>query len=210
MSDDIRKLLDRTLAEVGELYEFYVHAMWAFHVADQDQVNSPSSILVFLSDFGLEDSAMGGEKLRKRILKYEDDLRVLVFVQLVTRFEEFFFRLMEILLAERPERLPKDKKIKYGEIVGCTDFRELLERLIARELNDLKYMSVADWIERLKDMVNIDCPSLEETETVAEIKASRDLIIHNSGIINETYIRKAGSRARGKIGGSVRLSLPYL
>lgn len=42
-----------------------------------------------------------------------------------------------------------------------------------------------------------------------EIKATRDIIVHNLGIINETYIEKAGVSSRGNLGDAIRVDTSY-
>jgi len=208
MSSQISELRDRTLAGINELYEFYGCTLWAYHVSDKVQQHSPSSILLFHSDIGLEDSVV--EDYRNRLPKFSDELQSLVFVQLLTKFEAFFFDLLKILLIQRPVRLPKKRTISYGEVVECDDLNELLGRLVAKDLNELKYQPVKDWFEKLQEIVNISPPSEQQIVRLAEMKASRDLIVHNSGIINEIYIKKVGEAARGRLGDLIAMATPYL
>jgi len=42
-----------------------------------------------------------------------------------------------------------------------------------------------------------------------ESKATRDLIVHNSGIINKIYLEKAGTVARGKSGEKIVIDKKY-
>ncbi|CAO3941605.1 hypothetical protein [Achromobacter mucicolens] len=42
-----------------------------------------------------------------------------------------------------------------------------------------------------------------------EIKASREIIIHNNGRINKLYVEKAGEKARGKIGDELTVDHAY-
>ena len=208
MNSKMLQLRDKTIAEIGELYEFYELTLWAYLVSDKVQQSSPSSILFFPSDAGLEDSSV--EDYRERLPKCSQELMNLVFIQLLSKFEAFFFDLLKILLTERPVRLPKDKKITYGAIVECGDLNELLEKLVAKELNELKYRPVKDWFEQLQKIVHISSPSEKQIDSLVEMKASRDLIIHNSGIINEVYIRKVGAFGRGRLGETISLPERYL
>ena len=45
---------------------------------------------------------------------------------------------------------------------------------------------------------------------MAEIKASRDILAHNRGVVNQTYLEKAGSRSRYKLGQRLEVPEPYL
>lgn len=42
-----------------------------------------------------------------------------------------------------------------------------------------------------------------------ECKATRDIIVHNAGIINKIYIEKTGSNARGIIGEEIVIDKLY-
>ena len=42
-----------------------------------------------------------------------------------------------------------------------------------------------------------------------EIKASRDIIVHNSGTINRLYVDKAGLKGRGNVGEALKIDYQY-
>ncbi len=45
----------------------------------------------------------------------------------------------------------------------------------------------------------LECPRLAGFEVSPEA-ATRDLVVHNSGVTNELYLQKAGKKARGALG----------
>jgi hypothetical protein len=57
--------------------------------------------------------------------------------------------------------------------------------------------------------VKLGYPTADEIEQPAEIKASRDILVHNKGIANGAYVSKSGSRARVRDGEMVRISEKY-
>ncbi len=65
---------------------------------------------------------------------------------------------------------------------------------------------MADWFAYFEKLAKLGCPTAGEIEHLAEIKASRDILVHNKGIVNATYVSKAGSRARFRDGE--RLEIP--
>ena len=192
------------------LHAFYILSLYAWHVAVKNERTAPSTFLIHSSDIGLADWHVDHREFVARVPKHEYDLMGIVLVQIVTSFEAFFFSLLETLLIERPERLPKEKKIEYGEILGCNDFDEVIEKVVERELHELKFKSVSAWFEKLRGMVKMKCPNETEIPLLAEIKATRDLLIHNSGLVNKIYIKKAGDLARGKLGKPISMSDKYL
>lgn len=75
-----------------------------------------------------------------------------------------------------------------------------------KEFNELKYERLSEWFAYFNRLARLGCPPTEDIDKLAEIKASRDIFVHNNGIVNETYVAKAGNLARGTVGQ--RLDIP--
>lgn len=63
-------------------------------------------------------------------------------------------------------------------------------------LNELAYKSPQEFSEALNSLLSInllECPAFHK---YMELKATRDIYIHNRGVANEIYLRKAGNHAR--------------
>jgi hypothetical protein len=56
----------------------------------------------------------------------------------------------------------------------------------------------------------LGCPSEDEIVRLAEVKASRDVLVHNQGVVNSIYRDRAGGLARFPAGQSLEISEPYL
>jgi hypothetical protein len=82
--------------------------------------------------------------------------------------------------------------------------------MIERELNELKYQQIDKWFSYLVNLVNKTSPDAHTLGQLAEAKATRDLLVHNNGVVNKIYMRKAGINARAKIGERIPLSGTYL
>jgi len=82
--------------------------------------------------------------------------------------------------------------------------------VVSRELLSIAYKRPVDWFEYLNGRVDLGCPSPDQIKDLAEIKASRDLLIHNRGIVNRAYLNKAGDRARFTDGDRLNIPEPYL
>jgi hypothetical protein len=135
-----------------------------------------------------------------------------VFQHFVSLFEDFVFELLRLWLTAFPAGIPnKDKKpIDLALVIDAADKDAILGFVIDRELNALRYERPTAWFKYLNDRVKLGCPNDEQIERLAEIKASRDLLIHNRGIVNETYIQKADARVRYKLGQRLEIPEPYL
>ena len=131
------------------------------------------------------------------------------FQQQIALFEYFVFDAVRLVLCDEPKRLPANKKVDLAVITSATTREQIIQDLVERELNELRYKGVGDWFAYLEQYVNGVAPSAEVTSQIAEAKATRDLLVHNRGVINEVYLRKAGQLARGKIGEVVPMPPEY-
>ena len=61
----------------------------------------------------------------------------------------------------------------------------------------------------MSKIVKLGCPTDGEIERIAEMKAARDLLIHNLGIVNKTDLDKAGTKARYAVGDKVVIDSLY-
>jgi len=130
------------------------------------------------------------------------------FQHLLSLFEDYFFGLVRSWLFAHPANLSK-KQIELGTILKSPDKNAIIMAVVDTELNALNYKSVSDWFNYLRGLVKLSCPSAEEIEKLTEIKASRNIIVHNNGIANEIYVRKAGKLARCKDGEILEIPEPY-
>jgi len=83
-----------------------------------------------------------------------------------------------------------------------------LDQVIKRRLNEVSYASPKEYLEYLGKIAGIDTTDSAFLNFI-EIKATRDLLIHNSGIINEIYLSKSGGKKRGKIGDMILIDAKY-
>jgi len=60
----------------------------------------------------------------------------------------------------------------------------------------------------MKKVLDVEISNTLRDEWI-EMKATRDLIAHNSGIISDVYIKKAGKLARGHSGEKIKIDKAY-
>ncbi len=155
------------------------------------------------------DAAGLGRLAQKYIAGY---LAESVFQIQVALFEDFFFGLLGLWLTAYPDGIPdKGKKaVDLGTILDAPNKPAILQAVVDRELDGLKYKRPAAWFRYLDDRVKLGGPTDEQVERLAEIKASRDILVHNRGVVHEVYLDKAGPRARSGLGDRVEIDEPYL
>src|SRR5208283_2381144 len=137
-----------------------------------------------------------------------DYLMSSTFQHFVSLFEDFFFELLRSWLAAYPASLSK-KQVEISAVLKAPDKSAIVLTVVDKELNELKYERLADWFAYLERLTNLGCPTADEIEKLAEIKASRDILVHNNGIANATYVSKPGNWAKYKDGERLKIPEQY-
>lgn len=205
LADDIRKLgTDARAALVSASnYHYQSIAIW-------DQATSDIAAGRRFSIHNQVTGAVADQaEIAPLIPDYVDDyLKPATFQQLITIFETYFFDLLSLWLAAHPGILLR-KQVDLETVLAAPDRAAVLQGVIDRELNDVKYRRVADWFDYLRKLVSVPGPSDDEVGGLAEAKAGRDILVHNKGIVNAVYVAKAGAKARYVPGDILELPDPY-
>ena len=135
-------------------------------------------------------------------------LATFTFRQFVSTFEMVLFRFLHRLLLHNPRQFGQSP-VPFEVILNARDREEIISGVILKQLNDLKYEQLREWFAALNKAVKLGCPAKDEIERLAEIKATRDVLEHNAGVVNETYVRKAGRKARYSPGDHVEIDDTY-
>ena len=130
------------------------------------------------------------------------------FQQFVSIFESYLVDLLRLWLTAYPNSLG-GKTVNFRAVLEAADKDAVTAFVVGEELNHVSYKKPADWFAYLNDKVDLGCPSDAEIARIVEAKATRDLLVHNRGIANPTYVGKAGPSARWAIGDRVKILEPY-
>ncbi len=209
LADQIRDLSDRTQSDLAASRDYLEHtkALWRLveEIADQGQaVEFPlprSGTTMTASEMAALAEGYVGRYLNES-----------VFQHFIALFEDFVFELLRHWLSAYPGGIPNkaEKKVDLAMVIDAPDRESILQFMIARELNALKYERPKTWFRYLNDRVKLGGPTDEQIDRLAEIKASRDILAHNRGVVNQTYLEKAGKYARYNLGQRLEIPEPYL
>lgn len=145
---------------------------------------------------------------RYRFLAFQQ-LAVNGLVQLVTIIEAMLGDVIRAIVLKYPHKLGSKRTMPLQAILESSSIEELHLRATDALLNELAYKSPSEFAELAASLLSInllECPAFHK---YMEIKASRDIFIHNRGIANEIYQRKAGSHVRARSGMNLPADTVY-
>jgi hypothetical protein len=131
------------------------------------------------------------------------------FGEFVSIFERFLGDFVRVWLRAYPQNLLATEPVPVDVILEANDKSAITEYLIDRAIIGLLYRKPVDWFAFVEKRLKLGCPTADEIARVAEAKATRDVVVHNNGVINETYLTKSGSHARYKLGEFIDLPDQY-
>ncbi len=155
-------------------------------------------------------------ELKKIFNKYIDSgLYANLIIASVSQLETFLGDVLRYVIFCYPQKLSTkvkgisiSKDVSLDFVVGSNSISEVLEKEIDRRINDVFYASPFLYFEYFKEITGVDTMD-EAFEDFIEIKATRDLLVHNTGKVNQLYLSKAGGMARGKNGDRLEIDEEY-
>lgn len=136
-------------------------------------------------------------------------LSVNALVQLVTILETMLGDVVRAVVVRYPQKLGAKRNLSIQAVLESTSLEEVHLRATDALLNELAYKSPAEFAESVLPLLSVnllECPAFHR---YVEVKATRDIFIHNRGIANDVYVRKAASHARVKVGEQLPADIQY-
>ena len=130
-------------------------------------------------------------------------------LNLVTIIESMLNDLLRVVLIKYPKKIPNSKKIDIQTILDCTSIEQIKLNIIDSILNEIKYKSLKEFAEDFKTYVGFNLLEIPAYHKYMELKATRDIHIHNKGEANKIYEAKAGTFSRVKAGNYLPVTLQY-
>jgi hypothetical protein len=213
LSDEIRALRDRAIGDLTLVHDYYFDTQTAWKIVrswvtagNTIQVQNPSTGTT-TTDRNLIGKVHGYATVRNAEATFQ---------QFIAIFESFVADLLRLWLVSNPQALltkekKKDDEPKVGlsAILAAADKDALVRGFVERRVNGVMYDRPTRWFGFLSRMTQITSPTKDEIARVAEAKASRDVLIHNRGIIEHQYLEKAGTLARFKAGEQIEIGEQY-
>ena len=145
-----------------------------------------------------------------RTLEYPNLSYRMSFVYLIALFDAFLTDVFSEVARARPDILRSSKKqISYDRLLDLGSFDALVDFIASRELNELSYKSIKEQADYYRDRFGI---ALEDSgvpvSDLIELRSTRNLLVHNNGVVNHIYIELVPSTAYNA-GDEVRVDANY-
>lgn len=132
-------------------------------------------------------------------------------VSMVSRTEAFLQDAVSIVACAYPKKLSilADKSgIPLDLFLESEERDDVIRRFVALRCEGLMFSKPADYLDKTAKVLAIELDDGIVSDFI-EIKASRDIIIHNSGRINKHYVEKAAEQRRGETGDELEIDRDY-
>ena len=129
--------------------------------------------------------------------------------QLVTLVESLLGDVLRQIIVRYPQKLGSKRQIPLQHVLESKSIEEVHLRATESLINDLSFKGPTDFSRDFEDLTGLrllECPAFQR---YVEVKATRDIYIHNRGVANDTYVRKSGSHARSNVGSQVHVDIQY-
>lgn len=129
--------------------------------------------------------------------------------QLVTTIEALLGDILRNTLIEFPVKISNKRKLDFELVLEAKSIEEIKISLVSCIINELSYKSPKEYADEFSKYVGINLLEKPTYHKYIELKATRDIYIHNQGVANDIYLSKADRLARVKAGQFLPVDIQY-
>ena len=129
--------------------------------------------------------------------------------QLVTTIETLLGDILKETLIQFPAKISNKKKLDYELVLGAKSLDEIKLAVVHSILNELAYKTPKEYGEEFEKYVGVKLLEQPIYHRYIELKATRDIYIHNQGKANDIYAAKADRLSRVKSGQFLPVNIQY-
>ena len=205
LREEINAVHKRALSALHEAHDYFTYTK---RVWRQLQVAASRDGLTFRFHNRTTGSTVDQNALVSLAQRYVSrELPSATLQDFVAIFENFLKEVLHCWLLAFPESLSA-KSLTGKEILALSDKQAIVDALVEKELLGLLYDRPANWFNYL-DKNNLAAVDKLDVDKFAEVKATRDVLVHGQGIANDYYMSKAGRAARVQLGERLEIPEPY-
>jgi hypothetical protein len=206
LADDIRATRDQTLSLLNDTHDYFTYTKRSWRILQAAVLRDG---MRFILRNQATNSTVDQNDLLARAQRYVSvDLSSATLQQFVSTFESYLMAVLRLWLRAYPAAVSA-RQVKGEQILALPDKGAIVDALIDKELQDVLYDRPANWFKYLNGRVALGCPTDGEVQQFAEIKATRDVLVHGGGVATSIYADKAGPLARAVPGQPLDVPEPY-
>ena len=139
------------------------------------------------------------------LLEQSEILNDSVLIMLLIKYENIISEIYGKLLKAFPDAYLKEKSITYSKLISMnSDIDEIMKAFIESEIDEFMRRPLKEWYEVFEHKHKLHFEFGDEFEDFKEIYYRRNIVVHNKGIANSSYIE--GVSEKYKCGIGTRLS----
>lgn len=108
----------------------------------------------------------------------------------MTIFETFIADVLLLVFQKEPRCLSSGRTLFWEKVIELGDYDSVIDYFATQRVTDVLS---GDWykiVEEFNKLFNIDLSTEIEGRSIAEIFQIRHAIVHNAGLVDQTFIRK--------------------
>jgi len=117
--------------------------------------------------------------------------------------------ILRAILIEFPKKIPNKRKLEIEHILTCDSLDQIKLIIVNTILNEFAYKSPREYTDEFYNYTSVKLLENPVFHNYIELKATRDIHIHNKGVANGIYLTKAGVLARVNSGHYLPVTLQY-
>ena len=126
----------------------------------------------------------------KMFRQFSELIRILGLTYLVAIFKGYFVDIVKEILLAHPDALKSGRQLTTEEVLTQGGWKQIISYLAEREVEELEnapFQKVAKYFDE-KFNINLNTVGVS-AEKVTEILATRNIHIHNKGIVNQQFLK---------------------
>ncbi len=218
LGNQLNQIVHRTIGAIFRTGELSQLAYLAFEnfvkvvgASEQDElevkypigVNPDRSLMIGHAKYAKENL------IAQYVYLAEHQLALTGVYQLVTAMDAMLGDVCRAVIIAYPKKLGGKKTIAFANVIEAQSIEALHLYAADSLLHELSYKSPKDFADAMKEITGVSLLESPAFHRYIEVKATRDIHIHNQGTANEIYVTKADSHARVGIGIALPVDIQY-
>lgn len=203
---EVEKLRDETVQALTAAHDHFVYTKKIWRIVDIEVRRRGRRIRL---DNKVTGSIVNEQDLlRVAQTSANDYLPSATIQQFASLTETFLTELVRFWLTAYPQHLKG--QVDVQTIIAAADKTAILRLLVDHYVLTMGYKRPSEWFKQLTGIVSLNHPNDANIDQFAEFKATRDVFVHNRGIVTALYLEKSGTLARAQLGSPLDLPDSYL